>query len=49
MLNEIEIPTAIALLIFGGIFVIGLALSIATIVAASMESAARREYKRRRL
>lgn len=49
MLNEIEFLTAAALAIVAGLVICGLVLSIGTIVAASMESAALREYKRRRL
>ncbi|WP_167075949.1 hypothetical protein [Massilia aquatica] len=49
MLNEIEVLTALALTIVAGIFIGGLVLSLAAIAGASKESAARREYKRRRL
>ncbi|CUI02631.1 hypothetical protein BN2497_10497 [Janthinobacterium sp. CG23_2] len=49
MLNEIEVLTAVALTIFFGIVIGGLVLSLAAIVGARMESAARREYERSRL
>ncbi|WP_157778789.1 hypothetical protein [Massilia violaceinigra] len=49
MLNEIEFLTVAALVITASLVICGLVLSIATIVGASMESAAWREYKRRRL
>lgn len=48
-MSEIGLLTTVALVITGILVIGGLALSIFAVIGASMESAARREYKRRRL